>query len=152
MGVGIRVFFIDDDNLLIKIPTAQFVRLTQFNSKEKIPKFANRKIKCAIIVVETSSIRPIYIIHTDFLILHFDSNGSLDKNEEENQTRLVSNMIDLPNIFSNNENIIDVQSHFSILKYHNKYKWNPSPEILSKINNVIFNKKSKKLIRFKKDK
>src|SRR2546422_5400964 len=85
MGLGIRVFLIDDDDKIRRFPYTRFDRLISRESDETLPEFANRTVRCAIVFLETIDRQPGNVRNLDFLILEFDKHGRLDRKVQEQQ-------------------------------------------------------------------
>ena len=49
MGIGIRVFLVDDNDSLQRIPLAQLERLLRFDRGESLPEYARKRIRCAVV-------------------------------------------------------------------------------------------------------
>ena len=51
MGIACRVFFVNDDDSLQRIPMAQLDRLLHFDRAESSPQYSGKSVRCAIICV-----------------------------------------------------------------------------------------------------
>lgn len=52
MGIGIRVFLIDDNDSLQRLPLARLERLLHFDRRESLHLYAGKRVRCAMVVVE----------------------------------------------------------------------------------------------------
>ena len=59
MGLSIRVFIVEDDDSINRLPLAQYERLLKRDPNESLPKYAGRRIRYALIVVDLVNRRPI---------------------------------------------------------------------------------------------
>lgn len=81
-----------------------------------------------MVVVELVDRKPIEIRHVDYSWLSFDSEGRLDRSEEEKEVRLAMEV--LPPISGDESlQVIDARHLFARKSYDDRYKWRPSPEI-----------------------
>jgi hypothetical protein len=77
MGLSIRVFIVEDDDSIKRLPLAQYERLLKRDPNESLPKYAERRIRYALIVVDLVNRRPIEIVRDQFGFLDFDDEGRL---------------------------------------------------------------------------
>jgi hypothetical protein len=54
MGIGIRVFLIDDNDTLHRISMARLDRLLHFDRRESLHLYAGKRVRCAMVVVEVA--------------------------------------------------------------------------------------------------
>jgi len=100
MGIGIRLFFFDD-NSVNRFSVAKFQRLWNGNVNEKIPQYAGKMIKYAMVIVETENRQPIKIIHWECSYIRIDSKGRNyqtyrnSKRRIQHQTLLTQRMFSL---------------------------------------------------------
>ena len=52
MGLGLRIFIINDDDTIRRFPFSRYERLLQGDSKERLPQYAGKKIRFAELAVE----------------------------------------------------------------------------------------------------
>lgn len=136
MGLGIRVFLLDGDNIKI-ISHAKFERLWQGDEKESTPEYAGKRIRYAIAYLETQNRKPVYVSHIDRGFIDIDQEGKFDPKEFDEKRRYASQMIqiedeDVP------ANVIDKSSDFTVKKFSNLYSWELTPDELDRIINLIF--------------
>ena len=95
-----RIFHMDFD----KCP-----RLLKRSSDERLLKYAGKRVRYALIVVDLVNRRPIEIVRDEFSYLDFDAEGRLKMGEHEKKESLAFDM--LAPILSNktNSRVIDVQ-------------------------------------------
>ncbi len=151
MGIGIRLFFFDD-NSVKRFSVAKFQRLWNGNVNEKIPQYAGKMIKYAMVIVETENRRPIKIIHWECSYIRIDSKGRFDHNWIEEMRKNAMDCMDpkllelpdLPEFKEKNTapNIINAAHVFARKKLHNKYRWIPTDTEFSKIIQLIFGKQT----------
>ncbi len=81
MGYSKRIIFFNPDGTCRKISIARFKKLWDYTTEASFPEYAGIKIKCAIVYVEVRRHRVLRIVKTDYILLHFDNKGGLDKEE-----------------------------------------------------------------------
>ena len=138
MGLGFRVFIVDDDYSLNRIPTTRFHRLFEADSDECLPQYSGKNKRCVIAILEVDGRKPLYVRHIDYIILNFDSKGRIDKDELERRKRMA--VQSLPPLFEDKKSstIIDASSYFYRKRYENEFKWKPTPAIEYEITTAIF--------------
>ena len=152
MGFGIRVFLIDDDDNVRRFPYARFDRLMSRESDETVPEFANRRVRCAIVFLETIDREPEIFRHLDFLILAFDNHGPLDRKVQEQHLHDSASLFEA--YWKQGEaqyrarkgegaaNVLHAAHTFENKKYDQKYRWTPTEKVLKAIGAAIFGTKT----------
>jgi hypothetical protein len=54
MGVSVRVFLVDDNDSLQRIPMAKLDRLLHFDRIERLQRFAGKRVRCAMVFSEVA--------------------------------------------------------------------------------------------------
>ena len=138
MGFGFRVFFVNDDDSLKRISFARYERLTRKALNERLPEYAGKKARCALVVLNVENRKPQSIARIDCHRIPFDVEGRVDWKEWENQARLISHFITLPGVEKSQDTIIDASSVFAQKRYEREAKWSLTPEIEQAIEKAIF--------------
>jgi len=81
MGIGCRVFLVDDNDSLQRISTERLNRLLYFHRKESLPQYAGKRVRCAMVFVEVAGRQVLSIRNADYFLLTFDDKGRIDKKE-----------------------------------------------------------------------
>ena len=140
MGTGFRIFLVDDDDSLHRLPMARYQRLRRREPGESLPQYAGKRVRCAMVVLEVVGRNPISINHIDYYMLAFDDQGYVDAAELEKEARLAVEV--LPPYIDEGQSgrVIDARTHFAKRRYEHEFKWTPTPEIQAAIVSEIFNK------------
>ena len=77
MGLGLRIFIINDDDTVRRFPFSRYERLLHGDSKERLLQYAGKKVRFAELAVEFYQRKPIRILRFLPFILFFDSEGSI---------------------------------------------------------------------------
>lgn len=138
MGIGTRVFIIDDDDSIHRIATALYDRLLHRDPGECIPAYSGKSIRCATVILEVAGRMPLSVIETYYSILYFDSEGRLDSDMLDKAMLLAAGS--MKPVFEEQwpSNIIDSQWKFARKSYANRFKWTPSPKMEASIMAAIF--------------
>jgi len=138
MGISIRIFFVDDDGSLKRIPLTRYERLLRRDPKERLPQYAGKRVRYVEVVVQYLQRKPVEILRVLYLILTFDSEGRIDAAEQEKQRRLGMEM--MPPILSESspKQIVDGRHRFAGKSYDDRYRWTPTPKIDEAILKAIF--------------
>ena len=136
--MSLRIFIVNDDDSLKRLPLAKFERLRRGDPKEHLSEYAGKRMRYALVVLEMENRQPIGINLIQYSYLTIDSKGRIDAAERERGARLALEM--LPPISSENidQNIIDAQHRFAKKQYDHQFTWEPSPEIEAAIVKEIF--------------
>ena len=88
MGIGCRVFLVDDNDSLQRISMVRLNRLLHFDRRESLQQYAGKRVRCAMAFVEVAGRQVLSIRNIDYFFLHFDAKGRINKKEWENGMRL----------------------------------------------------------------
>lgn len=138
MGVSLRVFLVDDDDSIRRLPLAQYERLLDRDSKECLPRYAGKRLRYALVVADLVNRIPVEILRIQYSLLFFDSKGRIDPVEREKEARLAFAVLPPQPIIRYQGHVIDAKHHFAKKHYNDKYKWQPSPEIEKAIVRAVF--------------
>jgi hypothetical protein len=132
MGLAVRVFLVEDDGYLRRLPLARYARLLRGEAEGCLPQYAGKRVRHALVVVDLLDRRPIEIRHVEYSWLSFDSEGRLDRSEQQKEARLAIEV--LPPVSGEESlQVIDARHRFAKKSYEDKYKWKPSPDIQAAI-------------------
>ena len=148
MGIGIRVFLIDDADNVRRFPYARLDRLMSCESDETLPEFANRRVRCAIVFLETLDRQAENVRNLDFLILEFDKHGRVDRKVQEQELHDSATLFEAywkqgaaqyrAGKGEGAANVLQAAHTFEKKKYDQKYRWTPTDRILKSISAAIF--------------
>ncbi len=137
MGIGTRIYFFTSENSITRIPLTTFERLYKNESEERLLEFAGKRINCAVIYLEFLDRKPLEIIHADYSVVPFNSDGYIDHSEHERMMALVMKSVTLPS-FEIAGNVINAVPRISQNLYNEQFKWEPTEEQLFLIMKNIF--------------
>lgn len=138
MGLGTRIFLVNDEGFLKRFPLAKFERLRK--GEECLPQYAGQRIPYVFIVLEVQNRKPIGIYKIQYSYLPFDSKGQIDAAEREAATMLAVNMVPPLPSEQGIGGVIRAQHKFAKKRYEKLYRWTPTPEIEAAIMKVVFDK------------
>jgi len=138
MGISIRIFFVDDDGSIKRIPLTRYERLLRRDPKECFPQYAGKRVRYIEAAVQCLQRKPVEIIRILYLILTFDSQGMIDGAEQIKQMRLGMEM--MPPVIPEHpsKHVVDGRHHFARKSYDDRYRWRPTPEIEEAVVKAIF--------------
>ena len=142
MGIACRVFLVDDNDSLQRIPMARLDRLLHFGRAESLPQFSGKRVRCAMVFVEVARRQVLAIRNIDYFLLPFDDNGRIDKKEWEKGIRLGMEL--LPSILDGGhpKQVINAQHRFAKRRYDREFKWKPSRKVEEAIATAAFCQKT----------
>src|SRR5512136_2941620 len=117
MGIGCRVFLVDDNDSLQRISMARLDRLLHLDRRESLPQYAGKQVRCAMAFVEVAGRQVLAIRNIDYFLLHFDDKGRIDKKEWEKGMCLGMDL--LPSLHDEQypQKVIDAQHRFAKRRY-----------------------------------
>ena len=140
MGLSIRIFIVEDDDTIKRLPLVRYERLLNRDPDERLSRYASKRVRYALIVVDLFNRRPIDIVKDEFGFLFFDDEGRLKVSEHGKEESLAFDMLAPLFPDQTNNRVIDAQHKFSKKRYFNKYSWSPTDEIRAAIAEAIFGK------------
>jgi len=142
MGIGFRVFLVGDDDSLDRLPMARYERLRHRDPGESLPKYAGKRVRCALIILEVARRTPLFIRHIQYSFVAFDTEGKIDITEREKEARLVIQALPPLTSKEGSQHVIDARWQFAKKRYEDEFKWTPTPEIRAAIVAAIFREES----------
>ena len=82
MGYGFHVF-VFDENRITKIPYTKYLKLRDRDENERIPELAGKRMRIAVVTVETENRRPKNIIRIDGENVNIDESGKFNPLDRE---------------------------------------------------------------------
>ena len=140
MGLSIRVFIVEDDDTIKRLPLTRYERLLKRHPDERLPKYAGKRVRYALIVVDLVNRRPIEILRDEFGFLDFDDGGRLKVVELGKQESLALDMLAPLFYDQTNSRVIDARHKFAKKRYFDKFSWTPTDEIVAGIAAAVFGK------------
>jgi hypothetical protein len=140
MGLGLRIFLITEDDSLRRLSGEKFQRLRRGEPEERLPEYANKQLRYALVVLETEHRKPVAIHMVQYAYLFFDAEGTLDRTNLEQAARLALDMVPPAASDINDEWVIDARHRFAKKRYHDQYKWTPTPELEAAIVRAVLGK------------
>ncbi len=141
--MSICYIIIDDNNELIKIPTAKFHKLLDSDTGVSFIEYASKTMKYVEVAVVNENRKPISISYVGCHFITFNSKGMLNIDKYNEKTVSALNLSTLWDDQNHHENIItSEESSFKSKKHKNEHSWILSEEINSLIYNKILIKKT----------
>ena len=78
LRLSCRMFVLDLDDSLFRLPTRTFEAMLQAPKKHPLPRFAGSRVRMSDVAVELVERQPIRVVWSTFDILAFDHHGRLD--------------------------------------------------------------------------
>ena len=90
MGTGVRLFFVNEDSTIHRIPWTRYERLIEGDPDAHFQEYAGRSIRYALVFLELLNRKPVEIISIQYSILSFDRAGqiSIERNFAGNGVRI----------------------------------------------------------------
>ena len=140
MGLGIRIFIVEEDDTIKRLPLTRYERLFKRDPDEWLLEYAGKRVRYALIVVDLVNRKPIEVVRDEFGFLEFDDEGRLKVSEHEKQESLAFDILAPLLSDQTNDRIIDARHKFAKKRYFDKYSWTPTDEIVVGMAEAIFGK------------
>ena len=138
MGLGLRLYIVNDDGSLVRIPWARYERVLKRDPKERFPQYAGQRVRCVEVVLELENRKPIAIRRIDYFLLPFDARGRVDAAEQKREMKLALNLLSLPDFPDEPRKVINASHRFAKRRLEHLFKWMPGKTIESAILEAIF--------------
>ncbi len=129
MGIGCRVFLVDDTDSLQRISMARLDRLLHFDRAESLPQYAGKRVRCAMVFVEVARRQVVAIRNIDYSLLTFDDTGRINKKEWEKGIRLGMELLPFIPDGEHPKQVVNAQHLFAKMCYEHGFKWKPSRKV-----------------------
>ena len=138
MGIGIRVFLVDDNDSVQRLPLARLDRLLHFDRRESLQQYAEKRVRCAMVFLQVTGRQVHSIRNVDYFLLPFDDKGRINKKEWEKGMRLGMEL--LPPILNGEypKKVINAHHLFAKRRYEHEFKWKPSRKVEEAIVSLVF--------------
>ncbi len=138
MGLSLRIFLVNDDDSIQRLALARYDRLLERDPKERLPQYAGKRVRYALVVVDLTNREPVEILRIQYSYLFFDSEGRVDPTEREKEARLAFNILPPEPVVRDFQQVVEARHYFAKKRYKDEYRWTPTAEIESAIVRAIF--------------
>ena len=131
MRLSCRMFVLDADDALYRLPTRRFEQMLQAPRNHPLPRFAASRVRLSDVAVEMIDLRPFRVVWSTFDILVFDDRGCLDAWAYERHQRACAELGLVPPIAEAHSagTVVDAANRFVV----QGGCWSPSPAQLRRI-------------------
>ncbi len=140
MGLGSRIFIVNDDQSMEKLSMARFERLFRRDMDERLSKYAGKRVKYAHVVVELENRKPVNVVMIQYSYLSFDAEGRIDQSSLEKEMQLGMQMMAPITLDVKSTNVVDAEHRFARKRFGDHYLWKPNPDVKDAILKAIFGK------------
>ncbi len=129
MGFGLRIFFIDENDKINRIPASRFKRIRNRNPKETLSEHKNSRIRYAEVILELENRQPISIARIVYGYLQIDSEGKVDKEFLEKEGQVAVSMMPSIPFPGESETVVYARDRFAKKRFNDEFTWTPSFEL-----------------------
>jgi transposase len=140
MGLSIRIFIVEDDDTIKRLPLARYERLLKRDPDERLSRYAGKRVRYALIVVDLVNRKPIEVVRDEYAYLDIDKEGRFKEPAYEKGDSSAFDMLDFCSLEQQDKRVIDARHIFARKRYFNKHRWEPTDEIVTVIAEAIFGK------------
>ena len=138
MGLGTRIFIVNDDDTLKRMPMKRYHRLFKRHPEERFLEYAGNRIRYVLVALELKNRKPVEILKIQYSYLAFDQKGRLREDERERAARLSMEMIKPLPPEEESNHVIDAGYKFAKKRFDREFRWEPSAELEIAISQAIF--------------
>ena len=138
MGIGIRIFVVNDDDSIKRLALARYDRLLERDPKERFSQYAGKRVRYALVVVDLVDREPAESLRIQCSYLSFDSEGRIDPAEGEREARLLLDILPSEPIISYPWAVVEPKRSLSKKCHDDEHKWMATPDIEAAIVKAIF--------------
>ena len=95
MGLSIRIFIVEDDDTIKRLPLSRYERLLKRDPDERLSKYASKRVRYALIVVELINRKPKEVVRDEYAYLDFDKEGRFKEPAYEEMESSPLDMLDV---------------------------------------------------------
>ena len=107
MGISCRMYLLDQDDTLYRLPSAKFNRMLRDPTTYRLPRFAGRRVRMTDVAVELIDRQPSRVIWITFAFLAFDDDGHFDLATFDRHQRARAELaLALPSLEPKNDEIV----------------------------------------------
>lgn len=126
----VRIFFITDDNEILKVPIAKFERMLKGSHEENTERFAGKRIRASEVAVMIEDRKPVMVLRAIYFYLHFNEEGILDFDRFLKDGNIVAKAGILEFFIEKTRaNIINAQQEFAKRKRDHAVWWKPNMKL-----------------------
>ena len=131
MRLACRMFVLDQDDELYRLPRRTFELMLQTPGKHPLPRFAGSRVRMSDVAVEIRGQRPIRVVWSTFDLLVFDDRGFFDAQSFERHQRACAEVgLAAP--------IAEPMGNGTVIDAANRFVaqggcWTPAPPLLRRI-------------------
>lgn len=130
MALTSRIFVLDADDSLFRLPNSKFMGMLGEPRKHRCPAFAGQRVRSAEVILELENRKPVRVVRTYYCMLSFDQDGCFDL---EAYSRFQNAHVE--STFSASDakvKVVDAASRF-VLQGGN---WSPAKDVVVVIHNA----------------
>ena len=131
MGISCRMYLLDQDDTLYRLPSAKFNRMLRDPTTYRLPRFAGRRVRMTDVAVELIDRQPNRVIWITFAFLAFDDDGHFDLATFDRHQRARAELaLALPSLEpKSDEIVVDAADRFVV----QGGRWTPSRALQRRI-------------------
>jgi hypothetical protein len=138
LGIGIRIFVVNDHDSIKRFALARYDRLLERDPKERLTGYAGKCVRYALVVVDLVDREPTEILRIQYSYLSFDSEGRIDPAEGEREARLLLEILPPEPIIRYPLDFIEPKRSLPKKCHDDEHKWMATPDIEAAIVEAIF--------------
>ena len=107
MGISCRMYLLDQDDTLYRLPSAKFEQMLRDPTRCHLPRFAGSRARMTDVAVELIDRRPSRVIWITFGFLAFDNDGCFDLSSFDRHQRARAELaLALPSLEPKSEGVV----------------------------------------------
>jgi len=87
MGLSFRMFLLDQDDVLFRLPNTKFNQMLRNPTSHRLPRFAGTRVRMTDVGVELIDLQAVQVVWITFNVLTFDDEGYFDASAFDHHQR-----------------------------------------------------------------
>ncbi len=126
MGVGVRVFFLEDDGCFKKISYKKFDRFYRRDPEITFPQKAGGEIRYVMVYLKLVDRVPVGLYRMEFNIIHVDEKGRRDQARAQELFTLCGESMNGFFQSRNKNKVVDIGPYLARKRIDKEYRWVPT--------------------------
>jgi hypothetical protein len=111
--ISIRILIVEENDTIKRLPLAHYQRLLKRDPNEGLPKYAGKRVRCALIVVDLINRRPRETVKDEYAFFNFDDNCRLKTSKHEKEESLAFDMLSFISLEKQDKRAVDARHNFA---------------------------------------
>jgi len=132
MGRSLRIYFLEEDETVKKIPLSKFQRFYDGDPDTAFPDYAGKVVRCAMAHLELDNRQPVGIHYIDFMKLYIDTEGKRDQEKANEEYNLANSFLE-GTAKDQEAKIVSIEPFLARKRLKEHFRWMPTESQISAV-------------------